>query len=134
MSALFRLSTTWRRDPAVDTWLREHGDALGESARHWFAVMRVCGDDVREALHDGCPTACVGDAAFAYVNVFRRHASVGFFQGAELPDPARLLEGSGKFMRHVKLRPEDEPDARALRELILRAYEGMKGKVGMARR
>jgi hypothetical protein len=32
--------------------------------------------------------------------------NVGFFHGATLPDPARLLQGTGKFKRHVKLRPE----------------------------
>ncbi|MEI9965905.1 MAG: DUF1801 domain-containing protein [Caulobacteraceae bacterium] len=53
-------------------------------------------------MHDGHPTACVGDAAFAYVDAFRAHVNVGFFHGAALDDPAGLLEGTGKRMRHVK--------------------------------
>ena len=61
--------------------------------------MRNCGDDVREVLHDGHPTACVADAAFAYVNAFKAHVNVGFFRGAEIVDPDGLLEGTGKFMR-----------------------------------
>jgi hypothetical protein len=40
-------------------------------------------------MHDGCPTACVGDAAFGYVAAFRDHVNVGFFFGALLQDPAR---------------------------------------------
>ena len=52
--------------------------------------MRGCGDDVREHLHDGHPTACIGDAAFAYVNAFRAHVNVGFFLGAILPDPRTM--------------------------------------------
>ena len=67
--------------------------------------MRACGDDVRELIHDGCPVACVEDAPFAYVNSFKSHVNVGFFNGASLDDPARLSEGSGKRMRHVKLKP-----------------------------
>src|SRR5687767_6422805 len=95
-------------------------------ARPWYERMRGCGDDVRELLHDGHPTACVGDAAFGYVNAFRSHVNVGFFRGAELPDPAGLLEGTGKFMRHVKLGPEHPCDAVALAKLIETAYTDMK--------
>jgi len=102
---------------------------LGAIAQHWFEVMRESGDDVRELLHDGHPTACVGDAAFAYVNAFRAHVNVGFFRGAEIADPERLLEGTGKFMRHVKLRPESDVDAMALMQLIETAYTDMKGRL-----
>jgi len=91
--------------------------------------MRGCGDDVRELLHDGHPTACVGDAAFGYVNAFRDHVNVGFFLGAQIADPTRLLEGTGKFMRHVKLSPERDVDAAAVRELIETAYTDMKGRL-----
>ncbi len=97
--------------------MNEHSDELGAIANYWFDVMRDCGDDVRELLHDGHPTACVADAAFGYVNAFKAHVNVGFFRGAELPDPNGLLEGTGKFMRHVKLRPEGEVDAPAQREM-----------------
>jgi hypothetical protein len=118
-----------RREPAIEEWLQEHSGALGAIARNWFDVMRTRGDDVRELLHDGHPTACVGEAAFCYVNAFTAHVNVGFFLGAELPDPDGLLEGTGKFMRHVKLRPEHEIDASALERLIIRAYLDMKGRL-----
>src|SRR5215468_3392823 len=88
--------------------------------------MRDCGGDVRELLHDGHPTACVGDAAFGYVNAFTAHVNVGFFRGAELADPDRLLEGSGRFMRHVKLAPDRDVDGNALRKLIETAYTDMR--------
>lgn len=107
----------------------EHASELGAIARRWFEVMRGCGDDVRELLHDGHPTACVGDAAFAYVNAFTAHVNVGFFRGAELTDPKRLLEGTGKVMRHVKLSPDRSVDAAALTKLIQMAYEDMKRRV-----
>lgn len=103
-----------------------HADSLGEIAKSWFDVIRDCGSDVREILHDGHPTACVADAAFAYVNAFKAHVNVGFFRGADLPDPAGLLEGTGKFMRHVKLRPDVDIDSAALRRLIETAYADMK--------
>jgi hypothetical protein len=109
--------------------MNEHSGPLGAIARYWFDVMRACGEDVRELLHDGHPTACVADAAFAYVNAFTAHVNVGFFRGAELADPKGLLEGTGKFMRHVKLRPEGEVDATALLELVNTAYTDMKGRL-----
>ena len=120
--------TSVRRDPAVEVWLRDHSDELGAIARRWFEVMRDCGDDVRELLHDGQPTACVGDAAFCYVDAFRDHVNVGFFLGAWIPDPGHLQEGTGKFMRHVKLGPGRDVDETALRQLIETAYTDMKAR------
>jgi hypothetical protein len=129
MSQLFRFSSSVRRDPAIEVWMHEHSGALGAIAQRWFEVMRDCGNDVRELLHDGHPTACVGEAAFAYVNAFTAHVNVGFFRGAEIADPEGLLEGTGKFMRHVKLRPERDVDAAALLRLIKTAYIDMKGRL-----
>lgn len=132
MSALFRFSTAVRHDPAVDAWMRAHSGELGAIAARWFDVMRRCGSDVRELLHDGHPTACVGDAAFAYANAFTSHVNVGFFRGAELADPAGLLEGTGKFMRHVKLKPGVAVDEAALKQLIATAYADMKRRLAAA--
>ena len=132
MNQLFRFSTSVERDPAIDTWMDQHSGDLGAIARHWFEVMRKRGDDVRELLHDGHPTACVTDAAFAYVNAFTAHVNVGFFRGAELADPAGLLEGTGRYMRHVKVRPDSYVDAKALTELIDTAYTDMKGRLESA--
>lgn len=124
-----RFPAAERRDPRVEAWMREHTDDLGAIARRWFEVMRGCGDDVREVLHDGHPTACVAEAAFAYVNAFTAHVSVGFFRGAEIADSDGLLEGTGRFMRHVKLRPGREGHPAALRTLVETAYADMKGRL-----
>ena len=128
MTRLLRFPSSVKRDPAIEVWMQAHSGQLGAIARRWFDVMRGCGDDVRELLHDGHPTACVADVAFAYVNAFKAHVNVGFFRGAEIDDPGRLLEGTGKFMRHVKLRPDHDVDARALMNLIESAYTDMKGR------
>ena len=126
---ILRFDVAVERDPASDPWLNEHGGELGAIAYQWFEVMRKCGDEVRELLHDGCPVACLGDAPFGYVNVFTSHVNVGFFHGASLPDPGRLLQGAGKFMRHVKLRPEMATNAATLSELIKVAYSDIKDRV-----
>jgi hypothetical protein len=118
----YRLSGGVRRDPAVEAWLDAQSAELGPIARKWFEMMREQGDEVRELIHDGWPVACVGDAPFGYVNAFTSHVNVGFFHGASLPDPAGLLVGTGKYMRHVKLRPGVALDTAALGRLIDEAY------------
>jgi hypothetical protein len=126
---LLRFDGAVQRDPAIDAWMKEHPGELGAIAHRWFEVMRSCGDEVRELLHDGCPVACLGDAPFGYVNVFTSHVNVGFFQGASLRDPAGLLQGNGKFMRHVKLRPGTAMNDAALNRLIEAAYWDIKARV-----
>ena len=130
---LFRLSGAAKRDPAVERWLSAGPMELKSIAQRWFERVRQCGADVRELLHDGCPTACVEDAAFAYVNTFKSHVNVGFFCGALLEDPAGILEGTGKRMRHVKLTPGGEPDAAALGALIDAAYRDIKVRLDAER-
>jgi hypothetical protein len=126
---LLRFEGAVERDPAIHAWMKTHAGELGAIAREWFEVMRNCGDEVRELLHDGCPTACLGDVPFGYVGIFRSHVNVGFFHGAALPDPGGLLQGSGKFMRHVKLKPRTPTNAVALCRLIEAAYADIKARV-----
>ena len=126
MSDLFRFPSAVRRDPDVDVWFAKPDDELRRIAQPWFERMRACGADVRELLHEGHPTACVGDAAFAYVDAFSAHVNVGFFHGAELDDPAGLLEGAGKRMRHVKLRWGRPVNDAALSGLIVAACRDIR--------
>jgi hypothetical protein len=128
---VLRFPEAVKRDDAIDAWLDRQPAEFRPRARKWFEKMRACGRDVRELMHDGAPTACIEDAAFGYVDVFRSHMNIGLFNGAVLPDPAGLLEGDGKFMRHVKLRsgPGHEPDPEALDALIVAAYRDMKARL-----
>jgi hypothetical protein len=127
---ILRLSGGVRRHPAVEMWLTDGPSELLSIARHWFVRIRQCGDDVRELIHDGCPVACVDNAPFAYVNSFKSHVNVGFFYGAILKDPAALLAGSGKRMRHVKLKPAIDLSAAALCDLIDAAYSDIRARLG----
>ena len=129
MSTLFLFPNAVRQDPEVEAWFARPEDALRLFAKPWFDQLRGCGDDVRELLHDGRPTACVGEAAFAYVDAFSAHVNVGFFFGAELDDPTGLLEGAGKRMRHVKLRWGEPVNTEALNTLIAAAYRDMRQRV-----
>lgn len=131
-----------RHDPAIDAWLDGHAGDLGDRgdlgtlARTWFERLRESGDLVRELMHDGRATVCVGDVPWAYVAVYPGrppgHVGLGFFLGAHLPDPAGLLEGTGKRMRHVKLRPGATIDEDALRALIAAAHDDVCERLDLA--
>ena len=128
---IFRLPTAVPHDPAIDFWLEAQREDLRPLVETWFTRLRQCGSDMRETMHDGCPTACVGDAAFAYLGAYKEHVSVGFHFGALLKDPAGLLEGTGKRGRHVKLRPGRPVDAAALAKLVATAYADVRARLRM---
>ena len=119
---MLRFSGSVRHDPAIDAWLEQQTPELGSIARLWFGKIRKCGSGITELMHDGCATACIGDIPFAYVGVYKAHVNVGFFLGSMLPDPKRLLLGTGKRMRHVKVKPGEKLDSAALSALIDAAY------------
>jgi hypothetical protein len=129
MTELFRLSGAMRRDPDVEAWFAAPEHDLRRLAQPWFEALRACGPDVRELLQDGHPTACVGGAAFGYVDAFSAHVNLGFFHGAALDDPAGLLEGAGKRMRHVKVRWGAPVDEAALNALIAAAYRDIRARL-----
>lgn len=131
--SFLRFDGAVRHQPQIDRWLEARRPELAAIARRWFDVMRGCGDDVTELLHDGHPTACVEDGAFGYVNVFSSHVNIGFFHGATLDDPRRMLQGDGRFMRHVKASPASLPDEAALKALIEAAYVDIKKKLAAER-
>lgn len=126
---LFPLPGALPRHPAVQAWFRARPGPLGALALQGFELLRGSGPGVAELLHDGQPTACVDGMALGYVNAFRAHVNLGFFLGAGLDDPAGLLQGSGRFMRHVKLRPGEPADPAALQALVAQAYADLKARL-----
>jgi hypothetical protein len=132
MNDLMLFPGAMARDPSIDAWFTGAGNPLRLMVQPWYERMRACGGDVRELMHDFCPTACVGQAAFAYVNAFSKHANIGFYQGASLPDPSGLLQGTGKRMRHVKLLWGQPVDETAVAALIMAAYDDMRARLRAA--
>lgn len=133
MAVLLRFSPGFERDPEVAAWFADRSGALCTIAEQWFARIRSAGPDVRELVHDGCPVVCLDAAPFAYVNIFTAHVNVGFFHGAALSDPSALLLGTGKHMRHVRIRPDAAVDDSALEALIGAAYRDISARVCGAR-
>lgn len=63
---------------------------------------------------------------FCYIGVHREHANLGFYYGAQLSDPEGLLEGTGKKLRHIKVRDIEEVDRPALRHMVELSLEERK--------
>jgi len=55
---------------------------------------------------------------FCYIAIFKHHLNLGFYYGADLPDPRGLLEGTGDLMRHIKISDPAQLADPALRELL----------------
>jgi hypothetical protein len=70
---------------------------------------------------------------YCYVAAQRDYVNLGFYYGAELDDPQGLLEGTGKKLRHVKVRDTAEVHRPALRDLICQSLEERQQALGMSR-
>ena len=129
MNALLKFYGKYLEEMTMEEWLAGKPEALQPIALKWFNKIKSCGPDVQDIFHDGHPIGCVEQAPFAYVNAFRQHVNLGFFYVAELPDETGLLEGSGKNMRHIKLRPEEPQDEGAIKSLLEVAYADIKERL-----
>ncbi len=55
---------------------------------------------------------------FAWIKAHAKHVNLGFWRGVELPDPRKLLEGTGNKMRHIKLGSLKDAGKKELQELV----------------
>ena len=112
------------RSPEVGQWvaaLRKlvRGIAPGVSERvymGWRVIMYS-----REKSAPGA--AAKMSKMFCGIGPLKDSVNLYFHQGARLPDPDGLLEGTGKGMRHVKIRSTKDIRARALKKLVRAAYK-----------
>ena len=63
---------------------------------------------------------------YAYIGIQSSHVNLGFYHGTSLQDPTGLLEGTGKRLRHVKIRDAGELKNAALTALLREAIEDRK--------
>ncbi len=131
MSNLLKFHGKDIQDISLESWLAERHSDLHPIVIKWLEVIDKCGPDVEIIFHDNYPIGCVDQAAFAYVNAFSSHVNLGFFYGAELFDETGILEGTGKRMRHVKLRPNEDADEKVVSWLVHAAYADIKSRLKM---
>ncbi|MCA9943591.1 MAG: hypothetical protein KC449_08935, partial [Anaerolineales bacterium] len=56
---------------------------------------------------------------FCYIALFKARLNLGFYYGSDLPDPEKLLEGSGKNLRHIKISHPEQLQNPALHDLVV---------------
>ncbi len=117
------------KDIDMSDWLVKKTVDLRPLAIKWFDAIKACGPDVQPIFHDGYPIGCVEHSPFAYVNVFTSHMNLGFFYGVDLIDQLGMLKGSGKRMRHIKIRADADLDEKEIRMLIQASYEDIKNRL-----
>ncbi len=116
-------TVTDRAKPAskVDTYVKKlpaDARAVVEALRRLiFAVAPHAHEDLKW----GQPWYA-GNKGVCYIAAFKDHVNLGFARGAELLDPKDRLEGTGKGMRHVKIRSAKEIDA-AVKNLAREAFK-----------
>jgi hypothetical protein len=110
--------------------------ALQKVVRGLRSLMKASAPGTTITLNSwGIPTFEAKDP-FCFYMVGKNHVTFGFHYGASLDDPEGLLEGSGKSLRHVKLRGVEDLERKGLKELVLAAarldrkppMKGMGGK------
>lgn len=122
------------------------GDAIAESGQQAKRLARA----VRKLVSEICPDVVevpwprqrvvgygVGPRKktehFCYIATYDTHVNLGFNYGLDLPDPAGLLEGTGKAFRHVKIQSLEGITRPALRELIKAAINERKNALRKGR-
>ena len=86
-------------------------------------IVRSAAPRAKEIAYRGWRiVAYVGDSTFCYIAPLRNGANLGFYRGASLSDPHQLLEGTGKNLRHVKIRSPQDLRGPALKALVRQAH------------
>lgn len=84
-------------------------------------VKRVA-PGLQESVKRGNGCWLKGQIPVAYVYSAPDHAQFGFFRGVALKDPRGLLEGSGQYVRHIKVRRSSDIDEDAFAALLRQAW------------
>ena len=109
----------------IDEFIAGQTLAVQPIIRQLRALVRATLPDLIESL-DGRGLIRYGHGAkmsewLCYVSGHKAHADLGFARGASLPDPDGLIEGTGKNLRHVKVRSVAEIAHPGLKRLLQEA-------------
>ena len=125
-----------QRDDAqrqLDSFIDKFSAGVAMRTREELARMRALLPCAIEMVYDNYNALAIGfgpnerasDAIFSLA-VFPRWVTLCFLQGASLPDPGKLLQGSGNQVRHIRLTAPDTLLSPAVRTLMLAALENAR--------
>ena len=97
------------RSKNVDSWISEHDPSIRQICEMLRNMIFVAGPGLKESIKWGNPVYEKRGKIF-YLSANDRYVSLGFFTGARLTDPEGRIEGTGKSMRHVKVKALEDID------------------------
>lgn len=108
-------------------YVKRDNPALQKLARGLRSLVKASVPGTKTTVNSwGIPTFETDDP-FCFYMIGKKHVTFGFHYGTSLHDPERLLEGTGKNIRHVKLRTPQDLEQKGLKELVIAAAR-LKGK------
>jgi hypothetical protein len=125
------MANTKTGDPAVDTFLKGYPPQVRVIALKTREVILSVLPQVTEKVYPGWKVIQYGAGAgredvFAVISPQKERVNLGLANGADLPDPAGLLEGTGTGIRHVKLTSAEAAGAPAVRTLVQGALDATR--------
>jgi hypothetical protein len=120
----------------IDAYLEAKDTELGQVAQTLRRLVKKLVPGTTESVNAWKIPTFESNGPMCFFMVGKNHVTFGFLRGTSLPDPAKLLEGTGKNLRHVKLRTTEDLRKPALKKLVQAAarlnkkepIEGMKPK------
>ena len=115
---------------SVEQYLNSLPEKQQKLAKEIHNLILETSSEITQTLKWGYP-CYAGAVDVCYLAGQTKHLNFGFYQGGLLPDPEKLLEGTGAKMRHIKIRSAVDIKPEAFRQLIL---EGLKMKPAKAKK
>jgi len=102
----------------IDEYVSRKEVTLREVAQGLRQLMRKTVPSVRESVNPWKMPTFESNGPMCFFTIGKSHVTFGFLRATSLPDPEKLLEGTGKNLRHVKLRSPEDLRNPALKKLI----------------
>jgi hypothetical protein len=102
----------------IDLYVDTKPAELRDVAEQLRKLMKKTVKSAKESVNSWKIPTYESNGPMCFFMVGKYHVTFGFLRGTSLPDPARLLEGTGKNVRHVKLRTAEDVKEPALRKLL----------------
>lgn len=110
---------------ALATLLRRYDSGVREIALKLRGVVLREMGPCRETIYDAGYTVALWYGftervldGCCFIAVYTKHVNLAFYRGSTLPDPHRLLQGAGKWMRHIQVKTVADVERPELRDYV----------------
>jgi hypothetical protein len=108
-----------KKDPAShNEYLSEKNLGIQEAANQLRALVKKTLPEAKEGINPWHVPIFESNGPICYYMAGKNHITLGFIRGTSLPDPENLLEGTGKNLRHVKIKSAADLKQKGMRELL----------------